>query len=117
MDPSILASLPEETRKVVEETFAQALLKHQQDAGATVREKQAQRDEERAHAGGGQPRSSAVPSPDQCSQGYARAQQHGWATGLSAGTFRISNTSRPKVFDVIFKSGDEVQQCWYLKDR
>lgn len=65
MDPTVLESLPEETRKVVEGNFAAALQKHLRDIRITPRQGEATVEEERAHAQGGTPNSSAVPPSSQ----------------------------------------------------
>ena len=88
MDPNIGASLLEEERRRLHEEFDAAVL-------AVRREEAARRDEERPHNQGDQPRGSAVQSPEHptaCA-----------STGTAA-------SMRPKVFDGMFKNGEEVLQ-------
>lgn len=110
MGLSILGSRSEETRQVVEENVVQALLGHQQDSRATIREDQAQIYEEQVvRPQEEQSRSRAVSSSEQFPQDNVRVRQQRWATGPCAGTFRISSRRGSKVFDGILK-GEESQQ-------
>ena len=90
MNPDVGASLPEEERRRLEESFAAAL---QTSTEAVRREEAHRRDQERPQNQGDQPRGSAVLSPEQFTQSRARAQQHQWATGPLRGTYRISQSS------------------------
>ena len=103
MDPKIGANLPEEERRRLHEQFDAAVLQ-------VRREEAARRNEEQPHNQVDQPRGSAVQSPKHPTQVQAQAQQHQWATGPLPGTYRISSSIRPKVFDGMFKNGEEVQQ-------
>ena len=103
MDPNIGANLPEEERRRLHEQFDAAVLE-------VRREEASRRDEERPHNQQDQPRGGAVQSLEHPTRVPAQAQQHQWATGPLPGMYRISSSIRPKLFDGMFKNGEEVQQ-------
>ena len=76
MDTSLLTGVPEEQRRLLEESFAAMRRTALQEGRDEVREEQAKKDEEREHAQQ-ETTSSPVPSPEQFPQDYARAQQQG----------------------------------------